>query len=414
MTRSLTTGPAQGPDDVPAFPMPRAAGCPLDPPPELTSLQAEAPLVRVRLWDGTTPWLVTRHADQQAVLADDRVSADTLHPGYPHVSESLRDRAADLRTFITMDDPEHVRQRRMIAPSFAFRRIEELRPAVQRIVDDLIDDLLAGPKPTDLVSAFALPLPSLVICQVLGVPYEDHDFFQRTSRILIHRESATETALAAQLELAGYLDRLIGRKLDDPADDLLSRLATEQLKTGRMTRPDLAMMALLLLVGGHETTANMIALGTFALLTHPDQFAVLRDTDDPAVAAGAVEELLRYLSIVHGGRRRVALEDIKIGGQVVRAGEALVIPTEIGDRDERVFPDPHVLDLRRREARRHMAFGFGVHQCLGHPLVRVELQAVYGTLFRRIPTLSLAVDPGELEFKHEGFVYGVYELPLTW
>ncbi|MET7425981.1 cytochrome P450 [Dactylosporangium sp. NPDC005555] len=413
MTTSPTGAPDRVQDALPEFPMPRAAGCPLDPPPALRELQAEGPLVRVRLWDNSTPWLVTRHAVQRALLADPRVGSDTLLPGYPHVSESFRDRAADLRTFITMDDPEHARQRQMLSPSFTVRRIEELRPTVQRIVDDLIDDLLAGPKPADLMSAFALPVPSLVICHVLGVPYEDHEFFQRTSRLLIHRDTAAQTALAAQFELVGYLDDLIGRKLADPADDLLSQLATEQLKTGQMTRPDLAMMSLLLLVGGHETSADMIALGTFALLTNPDQLAALRDTEDPKLIAGASEELLRYLSVTHGGRRRVALEDIEIEGQLIRAGEGLVMPAEIGDRDELAYADPDKLDVHR-DARQHLAFGFGMHQCLGHPLVRVELQTVYGTLYRRIPTLALAVRPDQLEFKNEGFVYGVHELPVTW
>ncbi|WP_233219673.1 cytochrome P450 [Micromonospora sp. RP3T] len=393
--------------------MPRAKGCPLDPPPGLRGLQAEAPLVRIRLWDGSTPWLVTRHDVQRALLADERIGSDSLLPGYPHVSESFQARAADLQTFITMDDPEHARQRRMLSPSFTLRRIEQLRPTVQGIVDDLVDGLLAGPKPADLVSAFALPVPSLVICHVLGVPYEDHEFFQRTSRLLIARETAAETALAAQMELVGYLDQLIGRKLAEPADDLLSQLAVEQLQTGQMSRQQLAMMSLLLLVGGHETSADMIALGTLALLTNPDQLAVLRHTDDPTVIARATEELLRYLSVAHGGRRRVALEDIEIAGEVIRAGEGLVLPSEIGDRDERVYPRPDVLDLHR-DARQHLAFGFGIHQCLGQPLVRVELQAVYGTLYRRIPTLALAVEPSELEFKEEGFVYGVHELPVTW
>jgi cytochrome P450 len=172
-------------------------------------------------------------------------------------------------------------------------------------------------------------------------------------------------------------------------------------------------MALLLLVAGHETTANMIALGTLALFEHPDQLAAVRDTDDPALIAGAVEELLRYLSIAHSGRRRTALEDIEIDGQIIHAGDGIVLAGEAADRDEARFPDPDGLDVTRN-ARGHLAFGFGVHACLGQPLARVELQVVYGTLYRRIPGLRLAVALQQIPFKHDSNIYGVYELPVTW
>jgi cytochrome P450 len=400
-------------ESLPGYPMERAAGCPLDPPPGLTALQAEGPLARVRLWDGSTPWLVTRYADQRALLADPRVSADATRPGFPHTSAGLRERVTQDRSFIRLDDPEHARLRRMVTGPFTLRQVEAMRPGIQRIVDGLIDDLLAGPKPADLVAAFALPVPSLVICQLLGVPYADHDFFQRNSRILINRNTSAEEGRRVQEELIGYLDALIADKLANPADDLLSKLAVERVRTGELTRYDLASLGRLLLVAGHETTANMIALGTLALLCHPAQLATLRETSDPAQVAGAVEELLRYLSIVHSGRRRVALADIELGGQVIRAGEGLIMANDLANRDPSAFADPGRLDVHR-DARQHVAFGFGVHQCLGQPLARVELQVVYGTLYRRIPTLALAAALEDIPFKHDGLVYGVYELPVTW
>jgi cytochrome P450 len=172
-------------------------------------------------------------------------------------------------------------------------------------------------------------------------------------------------------------------------------------------------MGMILLIAGHETTANMIALGTLALLEHPDQLAALRDTDNPKLIAGAVEELLRYLNITHNGRRRVAVEDIAIGGQVIRAGDGVIFANDVANRDEETFADPGRLDVHR-DARRHVAFGFGVHQCLGQPLARVELQVVYGTLYRRIPNLRLAVNVDQVPFKHDAVTYGVYELPVTW
>jgi hypothetical protein len=311
-----------------------------------------------------------------------------------------------------MDDPEHARLRRMVTAPFTIKRVAAMRPAVQKIVDDLIDEMLAGPKPVDLVEAFALPVPSLVICRLLGVPYSDHDLFQDNSKILINRDAAPEDRAAAAGRLFEYLDRLIGEKLDNPGDDLLSSL-TERIGNGELSRQEAAQMGVLMLIAGHETTVNMIALGTLALLEHPDQLAVLRETDDPKLVASAVEELLRYLNITHNGRRRVALEDIEIAGQVIRAGEGVILANDIANRDPDVFPDPDRLDIQR-DARRHVAFGFGVHQCLGQPLARMELEVVYSTLYRRIPTLRSATELDRLPFKHDGSVYGVYELPVTW
>ncbi|AUA14166.1 cytochrome P450 [Streptomyces sp. SID8382] len=412
MTETLAETTAEAEEPLPEFPMPRAAGCPFDPPPTTRALHTERPVTRVRLWDGSTPWLVTRYADQRALLGDPRVSSEATLPGFPHASAGFRENAGRRRSFITMDDPEHARIRRMVTGPFAIKRIEALRPEIQKITDDLIDAMLAGPTPVDLVRALALPLPSLVICKLLGVPYEDHDFFQRNSSLLINRHSSVEDVVGANEALTDYLEGLVIAKLADPADDMLSELAG-RVRAGELTQRDAANMGVLLLVAGHETTANMIALGTVALLENPDQLAILRETDDPKAIARAVEELLRYLTIVHNGRRRVALEDIEIGGETIRAGDGIIVYTGTGNWDAEVFPEPERLDIGR-DARRHIAFGFGIHQCLGQPLARVELQVVYGTLYRRIPTLRLATGIDQLPFKEDGLVYGVYELPVTW
>jgi cytochrome P450 len=396
---------------TPVYPMTRATGCPFDPPPQLRELQEEAPLVKVDIF-GRPAWLVTRYDDQRALLADPRLSSDVTMPGYPSpTGEPPRKDGVGIG-FILMDDPEHARLRRMVTAPFMIKRIEAMRPGVQKIVDGLIDDVLAGPRPVDLVEAFALPVPSLVICQLLGVPYADHDFFQQNSKMLIRMTATPEERAAAHGNLASYLNDLVGEKLDNPGDDLLSGL-TERIRSGELTRQDAAGIGVLLLIAGHETTANMIALGTLALLEHPEQLAVLRETDDPKVVAGAVEELLRYLNITHNGRRRAVLEDIELHGQVIRAGEGVILPNDIANRDPSMFFDPDTLDVHR-DARRHVAFGFGVHQCLGQPLARMELQVVYSTLYRRIPTLRRAVELDEIPFKHDGAVYGVYSLPVTW
>ncbi|WP_425825868.1 cytochrome P450 [Streptomyces fractus] len=395
-------------------PSPRASGCPFDPPPALHALQSEPSLSRVRIWDGSSPWLVTRYDQLRALLGDPRVSADVNGAGYPHRSAGHMAGSRARRTFLNMDDPEHARIRRMVTAPFAIKKVEALRPSVQRIVDGLIDEMLAGPKPVDLVQAFALPVPSLVICELLGVPYEDHDLFQRHTKVIVKRDAAPEDTVAATTALADYLEELLAHKQSRPEDDLLSELATKRVATGEMTRREAAHMGVLLLAAGHETTANMIALGTLALLEHPDQLAALRGTDDPKAVSSAVEELLRYLNITHSGRRRVALDDIEIDGQVIRAGEGIILANEVANRDPRAFAgDPDELDITR-DARRHVAFGYGVHQCLGQPLARVELQVVYSTLYRRLPDLALATGIDQLEFKHDGLVYGVYELPVTW
>jgi cytochrome P450 len=414
--------------EPPEYPMARAAGCPFDPPPALRELRDRTAVTRVRNWDGSTPWLITRYEHQRVLLGDPRLSSDTTRPGFPfdtpiiaHTStqnvsyESPGDelREAEPTAFINMDDPEHARQRRMVSAAFTVKRVRAMRPAVQKIVDDLIDAVLSGPKPVDLVRTFALPVPSLVICELLGVPYSDHEFFQSRSDVLPLRTTTQEQAAQAMAELGEYLDRLIDEKRTDPADDVLSTLA-EQVTAGELTRRQAAHMAIMLLFGGHETTANMIALGTLALLRHPDQLARVRDnSDDPKVIASAVEELLRYLNIPQLGRRRVALEDIEVAGVTIRAGEGVVLATDIGNRDPAVFDGPDRLDVDRNP-RKQIAFGFGGHVCLGQPLARLELEVAYSTLYRRIPTLRLAADIEHIPFKDDAFVYGVYELPVTW
>lgn len=396
---------------VPDFPAPRSSSCPFDLSPEMRGLAGLGPLTKVNSWGGSTPWAVTGYAEQRTLLSDPRLSADFSHPGFPSPVAHSDGSATDL-SFVGMDDPEHARLRRMVSGAFTIKRVEALRPVVQKMVDEHIDALLAGPKPVDLVHALALPIPSLVISQLLGVPYEDHDFFQTNSKTLVSAVATVEERRVCHTNLADYLDRLVGEKLTRPGDDLLSRLGA-QIQAGELTRREAAAMGVLLLLGGHETTANMISLGTLLLLQHPDQLARIRETDDPRVVATAVEELLRYLSIVHLGRRRTALEDIEIGGQTIRAGEGVILLSELANRDPSVFPSPDELDITRG-SRHHQAFGVGTHHCVGQPLARMELQVVYPTLFRRIPTLRTAVDLEQIPFKYDAVVYGIHELPVTW
>jgi len=398
-------------DTCPAFPMPRDRAHPLAPPPELVALRDAAPVARVTLWDGSTAWLISRYEDQRRLLADDRFSADVRRPGFPQSAAATATWFQRARPLMTMDNPEHGTLRRSMARAFTIRQVEALRPGVQRLVDDLLDEMLASGSPADLVPAFARPLPSLVICELLGVPYEDHDFFQATAATVVSTSSTLEESSQAVDDLRGYVAALIESRGQEPGTDLLGSIISDQYLAGRYSLEETSAIALQLLLAGHDTTANMIALGTLALLQNPDQRALLVSGTVPV--ASAVEELLRFLNIVHTGRRRVALEDVEIHGQVIAAGEGIIAPSDVSNRESGVFAHPDSLDLTRNP-RNHLSFGYGIHQCLGAPLARMELQVAYGSLFSRIPSLRLATELTNLRYRDDSVVYGVRELPVAW
>lgn len=393
---------------------PMARSCPFDPPPEVLHIQKEEGITRVHLWDGSQPWLVTGYQEVRDILSDPRVSADTDREGYPWNSAGQKGRRGVMKTFINMDNPEHDRMRRMLTREFMFKRMRAMRPAIQEIVDGLIDNVLAGPQPVDLVEALALPVPSLVICEMMGVSYEERHLFHDLSRTMISRLSTAQEAVAAMEGMMQLLARVVDEKDKAPADDLVSRLVTEQMHNGQLSRDEVVNMCQLLLVAGHETTANMIALGTLTFLQHPDALRELQTTDDAKVHANSVEEMLRYLTILHVGRRRVAIEDFEFRGHQINAGDGIIAAHDAADRDPGTFENPDVLDIHRPSARHHLAFGYGPHQCLGQPLARVELEVVYSTLYRRIPTLELAVPLEDIVFKSDNVVYGIDVLPVKW
>ena len=400
----MTTTTAPGPF---AFPADRGS-CPFAPPPHYTRAQQEQPVCTVSLWDGSRSWLVTRHEDVRTVLGDRRFSADSNRPGFPFLSEGRRELATRSQSFIRMDDPDHAHLRRMLTGDFIVKRIEALGPRVQEVVDGFLDRMTAGGRSSaDLVGEFALPVPSLMICLLLGVPYRDHEFFQHCSGVLLDSRSGTEEVRHARDELTDYLERLAADKEQQPDDGIISRLVSE----GRLTREEVARMSLLLLVAGHETTANMTALSVLVLLRNPEQAARLRE--QPELMKGAVEELLRYLSVVHSGVTRVATETVQLGGRTIEPGDGVLCMLSTANRDQALFTDGDGLDVTR-DARRHLAFGFGVHQCLGQPLARLELRIALSTLLDRLPGLRLAVPFEEIRFRPDKVVYGVESLPVAW
>lgn len=394
--------------EFPAFPGVRSARCPFDPPAEHADWREGAGLRQV-LWRGKPTWAVSRYADIREALSDPRLSADDRTPGFPVPAASGPDIP---QAFIRMDDPEHAQLRRMLTGEFTVKRMQKLRPRIQQQVDHFLDQMISEGQPADLVQAYALPVPSMVISLMLGVPYTDHEFFQRHSTTAITANASNEEKQAASMALFGYLADLVARKEREPADDLISRQLL-RVAAGEISRETVMVNAATVLVAGHETTANMIALGTLALVKNPAQATRIRDTDDPAVVANAVEELLRYLTIPQDAVFRVATEDLVLGGQLVRAGEALIMNLPAANRDETFTAQPDTVDIDR-DTRGHLAFGYGTHQCLGQSLARVELQIALPALLRRLPNLRLVTPLEQLKFRNDTITYGVHALPVAW
>jgi cytochrome P450 len=388
------------------MPLRRAAQCPLAPPIEFESWREEPGLQRA-MWNGQPTWIVSRYRDIRAALVDPRLSADTLPNSIRPSSEE-----STPVIFARIDDPEHHRLRRMMTSQFTFRRTEAMRPQIQELVDYYLNKMIDAGPPADIVRDFALPVPSLVIALLLGVPPEDLELFQHNTSVGLDVNSTDEQRVQGFAEMYGYIQELVARKAREPGDDLISRLVTDYVATGQLDHDTVAVNGVIMMQAGHETTANMISLGTVALLEHPDVFERLGQTDDPVVIAHAVEELMRYLTIVHAQVDRIAIADLTIGGQLIRAGDRLLMNLPAGNWDSEFVDSPETFDVDRK-TRGHLGFGYGVHQCIGANLARVEMQVAFATLARRLPGLQLAVPPDELKFK-DADIYGMTELPVTW
>ena len=400
------------PSDHPALPrFPFRRADPLQPPPQYAQARTAQPILAVSLWNGKRAWLLTRYDDMRSVVTDPRFSGEFANPGFPTVTEARVVVDKDERAFVGMDNPRHDHYRRMFTKEFSTKRMIALRPKMAAIANRLIDALVAKPKPADLVATIAVPFPSLVMCDLVGSPYEDHRFIIECAA---GRHGLLQTpAQAAQKAraLADYFMRLILRKEKEPGDDLVSRVLEEHVRSGNLSREDFAEIGAMILRAGHDTTANMIAFGTLILLNHPEQAAAVRD--QPEVVPAAVEELLRYISPVQFSPRRVALEDVAIGDVVIRKGEGVFALNPAANRDPAMFAEPDRFDVHR-DASHHVAFGYGIHQCLGQILARIELQVVFPLLLQRLPNLRVAANAGEIRFKDDMQIYGVHNLPVVW
>ncbi|MFF9851351.1 cytochrome P450 [Streptomyces litmocidini] len=387
---------------VTTLPTERPPGCPFDPPTELIEARGHGPISRCTHPGGKPGWLITGYDLVRSVLADPRFSSrkDLLNV----VDFELP--PAPPGEFLLMDEPQHSRYRKPLVGRFTARRMRLLTERIEQITADRLDAMEAAGPSADLVTAFAKPIPTIVICEILGVPYEDRASFQEQIDKFMGGEVSDEELIAAYTATQEYLARLVAAKRANPTDDVLSELTDSDL-----TDEELRGISLILLAAGFDTTANMLSLGTFALLRNPEQLDALRA--DPALVDGAVEELLRYLSVAKTFHR-TALEDVEVGGQLVEAGTTVVLSYHTANRDPERFADPHELDLRR-EPTAHLAFGHGIHLCLGAQLARVEMRVAFAALLERFPTLRLAVPAEEVALRPEtADIYGVKSLPVTW
>lgn len=376
-------------------------------------------LVRARDEEGVRPvttlfgtgYLITRYEDAREVLSDPvRFSNARFQPFGAAGDQLSAEERAEMRAgqLLALDPPDHTRLRHMLTPEFTVRRMNRLKPRIEEIVSAALDDVEQAGKPADLVSTFALPVPSLVICELLGVPYSDRDEFQRLSRARLDMSLDIEDRVAAGDEARAYMAGLVAQQRRSPGDGMLGMLVREH--GDEIDDVELTGVADLLLLAGHETTSNMLGLGTLLLLREPDQLAIMRD---PSRVDNAVEELLRYLSVLHTVVPRMALVDVTLDGHDIKAGELVLCSLPAANRDPSLGDDLDHVDLTRAVTT-HVAFGHGIHHCLGAPLARMEMRIAYPALFDRFPTLRLAVPFDEVPFRAFSVVYGLSALPVEW
>jgi cytochrome P450 len=382
---------------------------PGQPVPEIRTISGGRPVFRAELPDGRIVWLATGHENVRHVLVDQRFSrALAVAPGQAQPGFEMFAAGSINGT----DPPEHTRLRKLVASAFTARRVEALRPRVAAIVNQLIDAMAGRPQPADLVADFSLPLPARVICEMLGVPAADLGQFHAWSdTIMGDWQRDADEIMTALAEMYGYFGALIETKRARPTDDLMSALIAARDDADRLSEQELTAMGCILLIGGHETTANQINLSLLLLFDHPGQVARLRA--DPGLIPGAVEELLRYVRLGTLPPARVTTEEVQIGGVTIPAGETVIPLFGTANRDPSVFTDPDRLDVTR-DAASHLTFGAGVHHCLGAQLARVELQGAFRGLIGRLPGLRLAVPASDLEFKPGMAIHSLRELPVRW
>ncbi|AJP03828.1 cytochrome P450 [Streptomyces cyaneogriseus subsp. noncyanogenus] len=395
-----------------AFPFPDPPSV-CDLPPELAEVRDGRSVAEVRFPDGITGYLVTKHADVRKVLVDSRFSSKVMASAAAAMSETETGKLMN-ESLVGMDAPEHTRLRKLVSRGFTARRVESLRPRVRELVAELLDEMETKPRPVDLVKNFSLPLPVRVVCELLGVPAEDQDTFHAWSNALLGDWQQVVEKEAATVALVKYFGELLEAKRKAPADDLMSALIAAREDDDTLTEREIIALCIGILSAGHETTANQISMFLVQLLRHPEQFAALKA--DPAALPQAVDELLRYVPLTTTGGiiPRLTTAEVELGnGEVLPAGAVVLPAVATANRDPEVFEDGERLDLTRA-VNPHLAFGAGIHYCLGAQLARIELQEALGALLERMPQVRLAVPESELRLKPASIIRGLESLPITW
>ncbi|HUY45958.1 MAG TPA: cytochrome P450 [Streptosporangiaceae bacterium] len=395
--------------ETPQLPMRRES--PFHPPAAYERLREDGGVARFSWPNGVQAWLVTKYAEVREALSHPLLSVDRTASPPPSLALGRTSGVMLPRSLVGMDPPEHTGWRRLIIRELTVRRVARLRPRIEEIVDGYLDQMAQAGPPADLVPSFALPIPSMVISELLGVPPGDRAEFQRHTEVISAVGAPPEQVHKASAALMDYIGELIKAKRLAPGDDMLSHLAQSTLDGAPVPDAGLLGNGMLLLIAGHETTSNMITLGVVTMLSHPDQLALLRA--DSSLIDRAVEEVLRFHAVIQYGVVRRATADLVIGGQQIRAGEWVVCSLASANRDAGNWQDPDRF-LAAREPLAHTSFGYGVHQCAGQHLARLELRIALAELFRRFPRLRLAEPAQGLPFRGDMFVYGLHRLPLEW
>lgn len=380
----------------------------MDPVAELARIRAEKPVYPLHVQGDSTIWFVTRYEDVRAVLGD----ADRFSNHFANITaaaEGKHNTEEDPGGLGFRDPPEHTRLRKMLTPEFTVRKMRRLEPRIEQIVNERLDEIEKAGPPADLVESFALPIPSLVVCELLGVPYAERAEFLKLSTDRFDFSGGPEASLQAINDSMAYLTELVKRERSNPGDGLLGSLIREH--GDEISDRELASLADGMLTGGHDTTTSMLALGTLWLLQHPEQLARVRDQED--YVAPMVEELLRYMTVVQVAFPRFAKEDLVLAGQPIKKGEMVLCSLIGANRDPALGPDMDEVKPGR-EGPSHLAFGHGIHHCIGAPLARLELKIAFPALLRRFPGLRLAVPEEEIAYRPLSIVYGLTSLPVTW